>query len=155
MKIREIMTPNPISCHADTNLAAIAGLMWEHNCGALPVLNDQDCVIGMITDRDICIALGTSNRRAAETNAGQVIAGKVVRCNPDADIGEALSCLQSSQVRRLIVSDDAGRVQGIVSIDDIIRNVQWSETRQVDLSLVDVIRALRKITHSARSCATA
>lgn len=103
MKVRDIMISNPTCCRPDTNLAAATALMWEHDCGALPVLDQNSRATGIITDRDVCIAVGTRNKRAAEICVGQVMTGKVFRCSPDAEIHEALCCMQTNHVRRLIV----------------------------------------------------
>jgi CBS domain-containing protein len=57
MKVREVMIDRVTSCNSNTNLATVAGLMWENDCGVLPVLDDGGKVVGMITDRDTCIAV--------------------------------------------------------------------------------------------------
>ncbi len=147
MKVREIMISNPVCCTPETNLASVAALFQQHNCGALPIIDRDNRAIGFITDRDICIAIGTSDKRAAELTVGQVAPGKALTCQENTDIHDALACMQDNHVRRLIVTDDAGRVQGILSIDDIILNVQWSDTRKVDLSLTKVVRVLKRITY--------
>ncbi|HEY7305227.1 MAG TPA: CBS domain-containing protein [Bryobacteraceae bacterium] len=155
MKICDIMVPNPTPCHPGTNLAEAAALMWEHNCGALPVVDRELRVQGMITDRDICIALGTRNLRAADISVSQVMSGRVFVCSPDSDIHEALRCMREHHVRRLPVVAHDGRLEGILCIDDIVLNAQWAETRTVDLSFRDVIRVLRGVTYPARPCAAA
>jgi CBS domain-containing protein len=155
MKVRDVMIPNPTPCRPETNLAEAAALMWQHNCGALPVLDERLRVVGMITDRDICIALGTRNRRAAEVSVSQVISGKLFACSSENDIHGALRCMQEYHVRRLPVITDDGHLEGIVSIDDIVLNARWAETHRVDLSFFDVIRTLRCVTYPARHCAEA
>ena len=67
MRVQDVMTKAVASCHADASLAAVAALMWEHNCGQLPVVSDDGKVTSVITDRDICIALGTRNQRACRS----------------------------------------------------------------------------------------
>ena len=59
MTIKELMTSNVKACDADTNLATVATMMWDGDCGAIPVVNEERHVVGMITDRDICIAAAT------------------------------------------------------------------------------------------------
>jgi predicted transcriptional regulator len=129
-------------------LAAATALLWDHNCGALPVVDQENRPLGMITDRDICIAVGTRSQRAAEIAVVQVMTGKVFACEGDIEIHEALACMTQSHVRRLIITEQ-GRVNGILSIDDIILNVQWSDHKRVELSFLDVIRVLRKVTYPA------
>ena len=133
MKVCEVMVSNPACCRPDTDLAAVTALLWDHNCRAIPVINEENRPVGMITDRDISIALGTRNRRAAEIPVAQVITGKVFACEEDAEIHEALACMNQNHVRRLIIIEE-GRVSGILSIDDIVLNIQWSENKRVELS---------------------
>ena len=66
MKIQNIMTTNVASCSPDTNLAAAAGLLWDYDCGSLPVVDRERKVVGVITDRDLCMAAATKNRLASE-----------------------------------------------------------------------------------------
>jgi predicted transcriptional regulator len=59
MKVKDIMMRTAARCHPDTNLGAAVEMMWTRNCGILPVVDAEDKLVGVITDRDICIALGT------------------------------------------------------------------------------------------------
>lgn len=146
MKACDIMVSTPVVCRAESNLAVAAGLLWDHDCGALPVIDQANRPIGMITDRDICIAVGTRNKRAAEILVREVMTGKVFACDVSAEIHEALTCMKQNHVRRLIITE-RDRVKGILSIDDIILNVQWSDHKDVALSFLDVIRVLRCVTY--------
>src|SRR5215467_1479891 len=66
MKVRDLMTTNAAFCRPETNLAAVGALMWEHDCGLIPVVDDPGKVTGVITDRDICIALSTRDRQPSK-----------------------------------------------------------------------------------------
>lgn len=66
LNVRDVMVPNARFCRPEFNLAEVAAIMWDEDCGALPVVNDQGDVTSMITDRDICIALGTRNKKASD-----------------------------------------------------------------------------------------
>jgi CBS domain-containing protein len=154
MKVREIMVSNLVWCHPETNLAAATALLWEHKCGILPVVDPDHRPIGVITDRDICIAVGTRGKLAQDITVGQVISGTVFACSLEADIQEALASMQRHHVRRLLVTDHSGCVRGILSIDDVILNVQWSDHKDVALTFADVCRVLRKIIYPGK-CSTA
>lgn len=93
MKVQDIMTKTVASCRPSANLATATALMWDHNCGQLPVVNDQGKVTGVITDRDICIALGTRNQRACEVSVSDVIYRAVVLCNANDDLRSALKLM--------------------------------------------------------------
>ena len=119
MKVKEIMTSDVKCCSLDTNLAAAAKVMWEGDCGAVPVTDNQRKVLGMITDRDICIAAATRSRAAWEIPVGDVISKTLHACAPGDDVRAALATMKTEKVRRLPVLGTDGCLVGIVSIHDI------------------------------------
>ena len=119
MKIRDIMTPEPRTCAPDTTLAAAAGLMWDTDCGILPVV-EEGALVGVVTDRDICIALATRNARAATMAVGEVAGRTVWTCGPDEDPRAALVAMNAHRVRRLPVVDAGGTLVGVVSMNDLV-----------------------------------
>src|SRR5258708_697542 len=70
MRVEDVMTENVKACRPEISLAAAAALLWEGDCGALPVVLDGGKLVGMITDRDIAIALGTRNQNPADIPVG-------------------------------------------------------------------------------------
>ena len=119
MKIKDIMTTDVRTCSPGTNLAAAAALMLDGDCGILPVV-DEGKLVGVVTDRDMFIALATRNIPASHVTAGEV-AGKQVRtCGPDDDVHAALETMKAHRVRRLPVEGFGGTVLGIVSMNDIL-----------------------------------
>jgi CBS domain-containing protein len=113
---------------SDTDLAVVARLMWEGDCGAVPVVTDDRKVIGMITDRDICIAAATRSKPPAEIRVGEVISTNhgVHAVKPDDDVRVALRTMRKHKVRRLPVVDREQRLAGIVSINDLAINASPS-----------------------------
>ncbi len=103
MKVKDVMMGTPYYCQPETNLGSATELMWNANCGFLPVEAADGKVIGVITDRDICIALGTRNRLAGDIAVGEVMSGKLYSCAPDDDIHMALQTMKEGKVRRLPV----------------------------------------------------
>src|ERR1700739_2656271 len=103
MKVKEVMKKTPYYCQSDANLGSATELMWNANCGFLPAESADGKVIGVITDRDICIALGTRNRLASEVTVGEVMSGKLYFCEPDDDIHMALLTMGQAKVHRLPV----------------------------------------------------
>src|SRR6185503_13025517 len=89
MRVQDIMSEALKSCRPETNLAEAASIMWEGDCGILPVTGDGGRVIGMITDRDIAIAAGTTNRIPSEITVSDAMSRDVIDCNPDDDIHAA------------------------------------------------------------------
>jgi CBS domain-containing protein len=119
MKVKEIMTSDVKCCSPDTNLAAAAKIMWEGDCGSVPVVDDRGKVVGMITDRDICIAAATRPRTEGEIPVRDVISTTLHTCAPGDDVRSAMKTMKARQVRRLPVVGQDGRLNGIVTIHDI------------------------------------
>ncbi len=120
MRVRSVMTGAPYFCRPENNLGTATQYMWEGNCGFLPVVGHDSKVIGVITDRDICIAFGTRNRLPGEINVGEVMSRKVFSCSSEDDIHVALRKMQEGQVRRLPVTSQDGSLVGVISLDDIL-----------------------------------
>ncbi len=146
MRVQEIMTSNVKSCRPEENLAAAAGLMWDHNCGVLPVVDEAGRVKGMITDRDIAIAVATRGRLASEITVGEVMSERVVSCTLDEDIKFALEKMGQERVRRLPVINRDGLLQGILSLDDAAIHAQESKRGHLpELSYEDVVNTYKAI----------
>ena len=120
MKIKDIMTREPAICSRGTNLAAAAKLMLDADCGILPVVDDESKLVGVVTDRDMYIALATRNRLASQVTVGEVARTTVFTCAPDDDVESALQTMRQHRVRRLPVAGFGGAVVGIVSMNDIV-----------------------------------
>ena len=119
MRVQEIMTRDVFCCNPSTNAAVAAELMWTRNCGALPVVENGGRVIGMVTDRDLFIALGTSNRKASNLTIGEIMSRDLAFCAPGDDVQTALRTMGQRQIQRLPVVDKTGLLKGVLSVDDI------------------------------------
>jgi CBS domain-containing protein len=152
MTVRKAMTKKVAYCHPETNLAAVTALIWENNCGAVPVVNEQGKLAGIITDRDICVALGTRNVRASELKAGQVASQHVHTCAPDDDLHTAFRTMSREKLRRLPVVSNDGTLQGILCFSDIVLNAQHCDgTSWPAISFEDVVNTYRAICrHGSR-----
>lgn len=129
MKVREVMTRQTVSCSLDDFLASAVETMRKNNRGFLPVIGEGGNVVGVITDRDICIALGRRDERPSEVLVRDVMLPKectfpkLYVCTPDDRVQCVLKTMRAHKVRRLPVVDLEGALEGIVSIDDIVLNV--------------------------------
>jgi CBS domain-containing protein len=119
MKVKDIMTTEPKTCAEDMTLAGAADLMWEGDCGILPVLDDRK-VVGVVTDRDMYIALATRDRLASQMAVGEVARKPVVTCEPEEDVHAALAAMKTHRVRRLPVVGFGDTLLGIISMNDIL-----------------------------------
>jgi CBS domain-containing protein len=146
MKVKEVMMGTPYTCRRETNLGEAAELMWKGNCGFLPITGADNKVCGVITDRDICIALGTRNKPAGEVTVGEVTKGKLYACSPEDEIHLALLTMQEGKVRRLPVVDSDGRAVGVLSMDDVLLRAEPSGSGKIaELSADEVVRSYRAI----------
>ena len=146
MRVVEIMMGTPYHCSPETNLGSATELMWIGNCGFLAVVGKDNKVVGVITDRDICIALGTRNRTAGEVRVAEAISGKVYSCAPEDEVQTALETMRAQHVRRLPVITKNGALVGIVSTDDMIAHTEKSGIGGASqLSSAEVVKALQEI----------
>lgn len=138
MAVKDAMTKPVQCCTPDTNLATAAALMWNSDCGALPVLDDGR-LAGIITDRDICIALGTRDLPAHELTVREVETANPQTCSPKDTVQQALTLMRDAHVRRLPVVDESGSLAGIISLSDIAARAEKASRQEV----VTTIQALR------------
>ena len=120
MKVRAVMNKPVQTIPAESSLAAAGKIMSENDCGVLPVVDARNQVIGVLTDRDVCLALASKNRLASEVSVHETMSPRVFACGPDDEVQTALETMQYRLVRRLPVLDDERRLVGILSIDDIV-----------------------------------
>jgi CBS domain-containing protein len=146
MKVEELMTRDVQCCGPDTNLSGAAKMMWDSDCGALPILNVQGQVMGMITDRDICMATSTKNKTPSAITAWETASGKAITCRLDDEIQTAMDRMERDRIRRLPVVDDDGILQGILSMNDLVLAAGEHRGRSSpELPFEDVMRTLKGI----------
>lgn len=147
MQVKDVLTKTVASCHLDTNLSAAGALMWESDCGVLPVVDEKRKVIGMLTDRDAFIALATRNLQASRLKVQDVITKKApLTCQADDDVRSVLATMAARRIRRMPVVDKAGLLEGIVALNDIARHSEKKMGRkQPDISHDDVAATLQAI----------
>lgn len=123
MTARELMSTPPQTCQPTTDLAAVTQLMWNHDCGFVPVVEADGHLAGVVTDRDICIASATRRLLPERISAAQAMSASVHACLPDDDVEKVLAAMKTHQVRRVPVVDANGHLQGVVSLNDVVRAV--------------------------------
>lgn len=120
MKVKNIMTSHVQTGSVDASLTKVATEMWEAGCGIIPLIDAEAKVVGVITDRDIAMALVNSSRRPANIAAREVMTRHVHACGPDDDVHTALATMAEHRLRRLPVVSESGQLRGMLSIDDIV-----------------------------------
>jgi CBS domain-containing protein len=78
MKVQDVMKHSAVCCRFVANVGAAVELLWVNNCGMLPVVGNSGKLEGVVTDRDICIAMGTRNRLAGDLTVAEIAIKNVV-----------------------------------------------------------------------------
>ncbi|MDF0676038.1 MAG: CBS domain-containing protein [Nitrospira sp.] len=147
MKVQDMMTSDAQCCSPDTNLATAAKMMWDSDCGALPVVRINGQVVGMITDRDICVAAATKNKPPSEITVWETTSGKAYTCRPTDDVHMALDIMKRERVRRIPVVDEDGVLRGIIAMNDFLLVAQEAKGKNVPaVSYEDVVHAMKAIS---------
>lgn len=123
IEVRELMSTKPYSCRLTDTLNDAAQLMWEHDCGSIPIVDHLDRVVGIVTDRDICMGAYTQGRPLAEIPLASVCTREVYACLPNDPLEKAEGAMIDHQIRRLPVTDRDGYLLGMLSLSDIARHL--------------------------------
>jgi CBS domain-containing protein len=146
MKVEEICTRKVKSCCLETSAADAADLMWEADCGALPVVDEAGKVLGIVTDRDLCMALALTGQPAAGLPVRSLLPPTLHTCRLTDDVREALRTMRLHKIRRLPVVDGAGILQGMVSFCDVARAARPEALAgPTDVTDEDIALALKTI----------
>ena len=154
MQVQDAMVKDVKFCSPGTNLAAATETLWKAGCGTLPVV-ENGRVLGMITDRDMAIALGTRNEKAANLFVRDVALPKLFYCGSGDDIHSALQTMRAQRVRRLPVIDKSGALEGILCLDDIVLRVQETGGELTYFDVVETLKAICEHSNSPRTLAVA
>jgi CBS domain-containing protein len=130
MKVKDIMSTEPVCCTPDTPLRDVAQLMCDHDCGELPIVDDLVTlrVVGIVTDRDITCRTVALGKNPLTLSAKDCMSAPVVTITPDASLAECLGLMELKQIRRIPVVDGPNGCQGIVSQADLAWHVPASRT---------------------------
>jgi CBS domain-containing protein len=144
MTITEIMTTDVRTCTPDTDLNLVAQIMLEEDCGLVPVVDRSGKTVGVVTDRDACMAVASHRRTLAHISAGEAMSHPVFGCFTEDTAKAALDTMAKHRVRRLPVLDHQGHLQGIVSMNDIVLAPRHRGAPTSD----DIVEAMKAIcTH--------
>ena len=142
MKVFEVMTIEVGFCHLEDDLTKAAQIMWEKDCGVVPVINAEKRVVGVITDRDICIAAATRNRQPSEIKSSEMNFRAPVVCTMEDDIKDVLRRMRKYKVKRLLVTNQSKELLGIISLTDIL--LKAGEKKSIRKLIFSTLNALAK-----------
>jgi CBS domain-containing protein len=145
MQVSDIMTREVATVRTDEKASVAARLMWECDCGALPVVDEAGRAVAVITDRDICMATLFQDRPPSQFAVSLAMSRDLHFCLPEHDVTTAEQRMRVQQIRRLPVLDADRRLVGIVSLADIARATARAEagkgklpSDEVTATLVDI-----------------
>lgn len=139
MKISQLMSKAIYTCRPSDTLHGAAQLMWDHDCGAIPVVDDAGKIIAMVTDRDACMAAYIQSRPLHDIPVSLAMSREVYSCGVEDTVEHAEALMKEHQVRRIPIIDAERRPVGIVSLNDIAREAAQERGRRnpaVDLGKV-------------------
>ncbi len=128
MKVEALMSRSVRTCAPSDSLSRAAQLMWDGDCGCLPVVDEAGQVIAMITDRDVCMAAYTQGAPLEGIAVSNAMSNQVFSCRTKDTVREAENIMRRHRVRRLPVIAADGRLAGVISLNDIAREAERART---------------------------
>lgn len=145
MRIEQLMSQPAITCRWNDTLNTAARLMWEEDCGVLPVVDEAGRLVGMVTDRDICMAAYTRGLPVSQIAVFGAMATQVFSCHAQEFVDAAERLMSKMQIRRLPVVDEDNRPVGVLSLADLARNATAPEGgHDLDHEIVQTLAAIGK-----------
>jgi CBS domain-containing protein len=152
MRVEKIMSHHVTTCAPHDSLEHAASLMWNSDCGCLPVIASDGSarVMGVITDRDICMAALFQCKSLRELRVEEAMAKTVLTCRASDEVQEAQRRMETEQIRRLPVLGNQDELIGILSMADIASESARTENSQrQELSGSEVTSTYARISSRA------
>jgi|SRR5689334_5455875 CBS domain-containing protein len=128
--VQDLMTRNPCSIDADKSVVYAAKMLRDEDVGLAPIV-EGDRLVGTVTDRDIAIRVVAEGKDPESTKVKDIASINLVTVNPQQNLDEALKLMVKHQVRRLPVTEEGGRLVGLVAQADIARTGNEERTGRV------------------------
>ncbi len=142
MKVFEVMTIEVGFCRLEDNLTDAAQIMWQKDCGIVPVVDAENYVVGVITDRDICIAAATRNQQTSQIKAREMNFRMPLVCAMEDDVKDVLRKMRKYKVKRLCVTNQDKELLGIISLTDIL--LKAGEKKSIRKLIFSTLNAIVK-----------
>lgn len=147
MEVNQLMKHPVVSCEQNDSLETAARVMWENDCGCVPVRDGEGHLVGMITDRDVCMAAYLQGGPLRTHYVASAMSREVFSVRPDSTIAECQAIMRANQVRRVPVVDDAGVLVGILSLNDVARGADGDTPRKKgEVTLAGVGKTLQSVS---------
>ncbi len=126
MKVKDIMTSDPVSVTPETPLREAARMMKQHNVGIIPVVEREGSkqLVGVITDRDIAVRCVAEGHDSSKCPVREAMSSDVQTARADDDVSSVMRLMGKEQVRRIPIVDERGALVGIVAQADVVRKTR-------------------------------
>lgn len=142
MKVKDVFRSRVKSCTPVASLDDVGRIMWESNSGAVPVVDPEGKAVGVLTDRDLAMAMAAKNRGSSQILVRELTSGELFTCAPEDEVAEAIQKMQTHRVRRLVVVDAQGQLLGMLSLKDLA----LAASKEPGLSYEDVAVTLQAVS---------
>ncbi len=143
MKVKDVMKTNVSFCSTEDSLMKAAEVMRHRDCGVVPIVDEDKKVVGMLTDRDLCLAVVARNRKASDVKTEELLRGKAIVCSTDDKLEDALRKMRKYQVKRLAAIDASGELVGILSVTDVLQ-LAAGKDKKLKKKVYATLRAISK-----------
>ena len=146
LRVQQVMTQNVHSCRADDSLQHAVRAMWDHDVGAVAVLDEGGRPIAMITDRDACMAAYLTGKPLSQIHVRDAMSRSLTAARTTDSVSDAEQAMKEHQVRRILVLDANGRLAGILSQNDLLREAaRERESPNKEITALEVTATLAAV----------
>ncbi len=145
----DLMTRNVATVHRNDTAQQAARIMRDYDCGAIPVVDRENRMIGMVTDRDITIRLVASGADPRFAQVGDCMTDEVFSCHEDDRVEDCMRAMSEHQVRRMPIVDDRNRVLGIISQGDLARHAAMNPNKGERRAVANMIGEVSEPSYDA------
>jgi CBS domain-containing protein len=144
VKVADLMTPDVKACSIHDSLNGAARIMWDHDCGCVPVVDAHGKLVGIVTDRDIAMAAYTQGVPLGSIPVERVMSPKVISCSRGDDLGTAHRLMRTHEIHRIPVVDSRSRPIGILSLSDVINHWHGDRAAEQAVEIAATFSAIRR-----------
>ena len=132
MKLKDCMQIDVYCLKPENTVEDCAKIMSDNHIGCVPICDDKECIVGLVTDRDIILRSVACNKDYKTTPISEIMTTNVCYCNYDLDVEDAQKIMRDNRIRRLPIIDNNKKIVGIITIGDLAKNngVNKTETSE-------------------------
>jgi len=140
MDVNECMSTKVCFCTPNSNVKDVARLMCDNHVGCIPVCNDNNCIVGVVTDRDVILRAIACDKNPSTTKVTDIMTTNPCCCTPDTTISDATKLMSKFQIRRIPVCDEENKIVGMLSLGDLAHHDKEVGKNEVCATLEDICK---------------